>query len=1754
MAKSQRLQKAKQPAGSKKPFAAPPLEPRRSDRDRFLVVGLGASAGGLEAVRKLLQVLPAKTGFAFVLIQHLDPLHPSMMAELLSRDTAMKVVQVTDGMPLEPNRLHIIPPHAYLAVDDGALRISEPQRSPTVRMPIDFFLNSLAKTYGKRAVAIILSGTGSDGSVGIRALSEAGGLVIAQQPEEGAYPGMPRSAIATGAVNLVLPLAKIPRALISYSQHAYVSPAKPPAAREDGEDKNFEGLITLLRTRTMHDFAHYKRATLMRRTQRRMAAAGIRDINDYIKLLRKDDQELQLLAKDLLIHVTAFFRDPPAFEALAQIVIPELVRQHKDDQPIRVWVPGCSTGEEAYTIAMLFLEGFEASNRKLKLQVFASDVSDDVVAFGRNGLYADSIKAEVSPERLMRFFQREHDGYRVNRDLRDAIVFTVHDLLSDPPFSHLDLISCRNLLIYLRPPEQDKILQLFHFGLREGGYLFLGSAETVGKLTDHFLPIAATLRIFRRVGLLQPRGRSTAPLIVADRSRPHWPRLLPLTPEIRQSGLSDLVKAQLLEAYAPASVLINNRNQGLYFFGETDRYLRVAAGEPNRDLPAMLRNGLAPKFRAVVRQALQDRTTVTIHGGQVRRNGETVGITIRARPVPHQGEELVLVTFLDERERKEAATTETPADASRAKQLELELETTRRELETTISDLQSSNQELTSLNEEAISMNEEFQSTNEELESSREELQSLNEELTTVNSQLQEALDRERKGADDLKNILNSSDIATLFLDSDLNVRYFTPAAAPLFNLIATDIGRPLTDLAVRFEGIDLPADARAVHERRAPIRRDVKSASGLWHLCSVMPYRIAEDRIEGTIINLADITLRKRAEDALAEELEALRQLHELARQAVVTTSAEGLLQRVLDSAMTMQGADFGNIQLYDPVQKKLHIAVQKGFKQRFLDFFAKLDVLADSVCGVALATGERIIVKDIEADPRFAAMLEEARDAGFRSVQSAPLLRSSGEPLGILSTHFREPHEFSDRVLRLTDIYTRYARDAIEALLLTRELRQAKSYSDAIVETIREPLVVIDEELKVVSASQSFYRFFDCNPDDTLGRSLPETDAHHLDVPRLRQFLEGARAGHSAGHFEITVDLPQGQRVLAVVAEEIRPESAKKKILISFTDITEFRRAEVQLEAARRVAEQANLEKSRFLAAASHDLRQPLQTLKLLQGTLFQQVREEQPRATLMQMGRVFEDMAGILTALLDINQLETGSVHPTLTDFPIGALLDALDSAFAEQAKDKALDWRVVPSRLTVRSDRRLLEEIVRNLVANAVRYTDKGGVLLGCRRSGSGHLRIEVVDTGIGIAEDQLPRIFDEYHKATDEQRGGLGLGLSIVQRLGDLLGYPLAAKSRLGKGSVFSVEVPIAATAPSAPARAPQPAPAPGAATIVLIEDEPSVRIALERLLGALGHRVIALPNGHALDELVSGNGAQPDLLISDLNLPGNLDGIASARALNAALGRQVPAIILTGDARTEVQQRIRDSGCVNLVKPVKASVLAETIAQLLSNSPAPKVPAAERPAVAPGTTIFVVDDNAVVRDAMETMLTHAGYQVKSSASAESFLAAFRPEDRGCIVVDVRMPGMNGLQMLAQLAARGSKLPAIVISGQGDIAMAVETMRAGAVDFIEKPVGVDALLASIDRALRQAASPVERSAARSAAAMRIASLTGREREVMRLVVAGVPNKEIAARLGINQRTVETHRATVMSKMGAPTLSDLVRLDIAAEGAAPGAAID
>lgn len=1396
---------------------------------------------------------------AFILVQHLDPTHESMMVDLLAGHTSMTVRQATDGMPIEHDNVYVIPPGTYLSVVGGTLRLSTPQARHGARLPFDFLLHSLAQDCGPRAVCVILSGSGADGSLGLKAVKQQGGLVIAQDPDEAGFDGMPRSAISTGMVDQVLPVVKIPDALARYGQQsASTHPADASVANDTARDRLPE-IIDLLRTRTAHDFTLYKPGTLQRRIERRMAMASIETSNmaRYLEMLHANPAELDLLSRDLLINVTSFFRDRKVFDLLATKIIPDLVERRDDDQPIRVWVAGCSTGEETYSLAMLFREAITASKRNVKLQVFASDVDPDAIASAREGLYPATIKADVSAARLARFFSKEDQGYRVSPELRASVVFTMQDVLADPPFSRLDLVSCRNLLIYLGVEAQAKVISLFHFALRQGGVLLLGSSETVGSDDRQFEVMSKPERLYRHIGRSRPGElgflRSDG---VRATARPG-----PGQPPSRQAALAELCRRLVMENYAPAAVLINRKHECLYSIGPIDRYLRVSPGLPTHDLLSMADQSIRNKLRSALQQAVQQKAHIVVPGGRITHTDEAYSFNIDIRPAPIDGDELLLVCFVSDRQREPRRGGPVDvADAPRVAELELELEATRAELQGAIRSLEISGEEQKAINEEALSVNEEYQSTNEELLTSKEELQSLNEELTALNSQLQETLERQRTISNDLQNVLYSTDVATLFLDADLNIRFFTPATEAFFHVIPSDIGRPLADLSSLAIDSALLPDAATVLRNHAPLEREIDAPNGVWYIRRILPYRTQEGDVEGVVISFADITERR-----------------------------------------------------------------------------------------------------------------------------------------------------------------------------------------------------LISEELG----------------------------------------------------------------------------------------------------AAKRQAELASAAKSRFLAAASHDLRQPLQTLALLQGLLAKLVEGQRAQKLVTRLDETLNAMSGMLNTLLDINQIEAGIVQADMANFPINDLLARMRDEFTYHANASRLALRVVPCSLTVHSDPRLLEQMMRNLLSNALKYTKRGKVLLGCRRH-AGMLSIEVWDTGIGIHDNELQEIFEEFHQvdnAARERSRGLGLGLSIVQRLGNLLGHRIRVRSQPGKGSVFAVDVmlPSDGTTPQTVhdwQRA-DAGPAAGVhhtCTILAVEDDPEVRDLLEMFLKDEGYHAVTAPDGVAALELVTRGTVRPDLVLADYNLPNGMDGLQLAARLREVLHRETPVIILTGDISTGTLRHIALQECVQLNKPVKLKELTQVIQRLLLASPPAKEPRARHPREAAGKigspVIFVVDDDGEVRDAVRAVLEDDGKIVEDFAACEEFLAGWRPGREGCLVIDAYLPGMSGLELLRRMKDAGHHLPAIMITGNSDVAIAVEAMKAGASDFIEKPISRGELLVCVERALEQSRDSSKLLAWHDEAASHVADLTPRQREIMELVLAGHPSKNIAADLCISQRTVENHRAAIMKKTGSRSLPALARLALAA----------
>ncbi len=1424
----------------------------------FPIVAIGSSAGGLEACRTLLDHWPRTHRAAFIVVQHLEPTHESMLVPLLATHTLMPVSQIEEGAPLLPGHVHVIAPGKYLAVENNVFTVSEPTKGQGVRLPFDYLLSSLALKDGPRSACIVLSGTGIDGSVGIVPFKKQGGYIIAQDPAEAAHSGMPSSAVMTGMVDQILNISDIPAAVMAHFGETNKSQTLKVPLKPETPEGDIGEIIEWLHLKTNYDFRQYKLGTLARRIQRRMGLDNkSADIASYFARLKSDQKETVLLANDLLINVTEFFRDHQVFDYLAKNTIPALLSNHDEGKPIRVWVAGCSTGEEAYSLGMLLLEASLEAKKQIKIIVLASDVDSQAIAFAREGIYPANIAEQVSPERLAKHFIKTPKGYQVGAELRNLIVFTVQDLLIDPPFAQLNLVICRNVLIYLAPEAQKRLIALFHFALVPNGLLLLGSAETAGNNTI-FIPVQKEVRLFRR----NANYRASSGVFMTNDKGPAT--LLPQSKEKSVQATPDygnLCRRLALEHFAPAAVLIDEKNIWLYAMGPIEKYLRPTSGYPSHDVFEMVLSTLRIRLVSVIQDARTSmkRADITANLDTDANTGKVLRIT--AIPVEHDQEQLVLIGFKDEvRTQTVEGNNSGDSDDERVEDLRHQLADARAEIVLAERNLESLNEEQAAVNAEATSIQEEYQSANEELLTSKEELQSLNEELSALNTQLQETLDLHRTTSNDLQNILYSTNVAIIFLDKDLQIRFFTPATKILFSIIPTDLGRPLADLRSLASDINLLDDARAVLQTGKPKDREIRSQSGAWFLRRILPYLVQEGAPEGVVITFVDVTERR-------------------------------------------------------------HVA-------------------------------------------------------------------------------------------------------------------------------------------------------------DDLG-------------------------------------------------------------------------------AAKRAAEMATIAKSRFLAAASHDLRQPLQTLSLLQGLLASMVEGQKAKKLVDRFETTLASMSDMLSTLLDINKIEANTVHAEPVRFNINELLMRLADDFSYHATSQGLKLKVVPCHAEVHTDPRLLEQMLRNLLSNALKYTKHGKVLLGCRHR-KGTLSIEIWDTGIGIPENELQTIFEEYHQLDNPARlrsRGLGLGLSIVQSLVNLLGLKVRVRSTLGKGSMFAIEIvlPIVegAVTKKPPAK-PQPKPTvvtgAKARRLLIVEDDPDVRELLELFLVGENYQALTAIDGESALSLMKSGEFLPDLILADYNLPSNMNGLQLIAKLREHFNRQIPSIILTGDISVRTARDVALDYCIQLNKPVRLKQLLRAIQGLLSieeNNAAPTRDVVPTPNITGGGKIvFVVDDDEIIRVTLRESLEAHGFQVEDFATSEEFLLFDHTGMDACLLIDAYLPGMDGFQLLQTLKDRGQFIPSIMITGRSDVPMAVNAMKAGASDFFEKPIGVKELLESIEHVFAISKDTSKANAWHLSAITQIKSLTARQREIMDLVLAGHPSKNIAADLNISQRTVENHRAAIMKKTGTKSLPALARLALAA----------
>lgn len=909
-----------------------------------LIVGLGASAGGLEALEQFFRQVPADSGMAFVVVQHLDPSHASMLCEILQRITAVSVVEARDGMAVEANRIHVIPPNRDMVIAHGKLLLHLPTEPRGQRMPIDAFLRSLAQDQGDNAAAVILSGTGSDGTLGMRAVFGAGGLCLVQEPASAKFGGMPSSAVHAAYVNQVLPVDEMPAALQAGSRHLLIRQVAQAAAPAPGDvagaARGFVQILSVLRSGTGHDFSQYKKSTIGRRIERRMAQHLIDDAEVYAHYLKEHPAEMKALFRELLINVTSFFRDPDAFEALKSEILPALLTGKPAAYTLRVWVAGCATGEEAYSIAIIVRELMDTTHPELKLQLYSTDLDDDAIATARAGLYPLNIAQDVSADRLRRFFIPEDAGFRIKKEIREMVVFAVQSVIKDPPFTRLDLLSCRNLMIYLEPDLQNRLIPALHYALKPGGMLFLSPSESVGNHTDLFDPVHRKWKFYRaKPTIASTRSVLTSGLSWAVGKGASGSQEQGL--RVKEFDVGELAKRTLLQSFTPAAVVTDLQGNIQYVHGETGRFLRPAPGQPTHNIVEMAREGLQIELReALNRAALHSLPTVN-QPVTVRTDGETLPVDLSVRLLSDAGANasVLLVSF---QERSQSASPAPPparkgrlsASALRVAELERELDYAKQSMKAMLEEQQASNEELKSINEELQSANEELQSTNEELETSKEELQSVNEELVTVNSELQTKIEQMAGMQDDMKNLLDNIRVGTIFLDRQLLIRRFTREATKVYRLLHSDLGRPLADIRSELSGGDPLADAKAVLDSLMPIERELCTPDGAWYLARIQPYRTVDNVIDGVVLTFTDVTERVHAI--------AMRQARDLA-EAVVDTVPEPLV--VLDGQLHVMSA---NRAFYREFGNSTEDTLGQAFfdvGQRYWDFAALRDLLENEL-----------------------------------------------------------------------------------------------------------------------------------------------------------------------------------------------------------------------------------------------------------------------------------------------------------------------------------------------------------------------------------------------------------------------------------------------------------------------------------------------------------------------------------------------------------------------------------------------------------------------------------------------------------------------------------------------------------------------------------------------------------------------------------------------------------------------------------------
>jgi two-component system CheB/CheR fusion protein len=1452
--------------------------PEAPARERPFVVAVGASAGGLEALQRFVTRLRRTGELSFILIQHLSPDFKSLMDELLIPHTDLRVRRVEPGMEVEPDTIYLMPPKHEMTISGGRLFLTERDPGKGLFLPIDIFFRSLAEDIGARSVAVVLSGTGSDGSRGLRAVHEAGGLVIAQSEDSAKFDGMPRSAVDTGVVDLVLPPEEIADALLRYAAHdgRLINDGDGDAGKDV-----MERIFSLLQRESGIDFGDYKSGTVGRRIERRLLMSESLDLEGYVSRIERDPNELRSLYKDLLIGVTRFFRDAEAFQRLRTEVIPPLIDRLMPGEEMRIWVPGCATGEEAYSLALVTQEAFRERNRPPVFRIFATDVHRASLEVAGPGRFTAESIAGVPADLRERYFEPRNDLFQVRAELRERVVFAHHNILRDAPFTRLDLLSCRNLLIYFKPPAQRRLLALFHFALKVGGVMLLGPSESPGALNDEFDSIDTRWKIYRKLRDVRlptdvTVGGSTG---AASRSRGNG-----------RTTLEDqrVVKGResLLKRFLPPSIVVDDNFRILQTYNGAGEFLMPRDGEPSLNLLDLLEGELRVAVAAALRRAQKEGGFVSLGAvnSVTHRGNRRVRVLVGAVEETTRPNESWVVAFQpDEVPLPDltAAAGMAPSDEpqpglvellkERVAMLENELRATRESLQTSVEEMETSNEELQATNEELIASNEELQSTNEELNS-------VNEELYTVNAEYQTKIAELTELTADMNNLLEATEVDTIFLDRELRVRKFTPRVGATFNLMPQDVGRHLEAFSHNLKEDRLLEEVRNVLATGTTLEREVNDRSGKMFFLRILPYRAGQS-IEGVVLTLIDISALKSAQEKLAASEERYRTLIRSITAILWTADAQGnfVTPQQEWEAYTGHGWDVhrgrGWLEAIHPEDRD--------------------DVRA--AWETALASRQ-----PFTAEGR---LWNEARHAYCHFVARAAPLESAT----------REVREWVGHIV-----------DVQDSKGAELELRKKEEQIRAILD--RSPVFIYLKDLdgKYLLAGSKCAAVMGQSCEEVIGKTdynvFPRPIADQLRAAERRVIETGETVDE-----EIVLDAGGEPRTFLNTRFPLRDERDQIYAVAGiFSDITERKRAAEE-------AQQAVERRDRFLAMLSHELRTPLGAIlnaSSLLGRLGDGAGTRERQIILRQA----RHMAKLIEDLLDVGRInrEVVVLDKRVLDLR-SLLLEVVETEALDVEKlGLKLDVEVPDDPVTVRGDGVRLRQIFVNLISNCITYTPAGQITVRLQAE-AGVARIEVKDTGVGMSPEDLSRVFEIFYQAPqsiDRPRGGLGVGLTLARQLARLHGGEVSAASDgKGKGSTFVVTLPLDTAAEDPRADLLQESARPtGRLKIAIVEDNADIRETLEALLTWDGHEVLTAEDGPTgLRVILEG---RPDVAFLDLGLP-RMDGYELARTIRSSCGPELPLVALTGYGRDEDRKRASDAGFNHhLVKPVEEAILSQLLAEV----------------------------------------------------------------------------------------------------------------------------------------------------------------------------------------------------------------------------------